>query len=127
MKRLTAAMLVALTASAASAQTFTAQNHLDVSAPSPDQITVFGPAELWARDYWCAVGDYAFRRLGLDFTDRLQVVRPYQSSDESVVFGVGGTPASVFSLAATVRTPGANLSVGQARSYCADRIIRSSR
>lgn len=116
---------------AMAAENFRSVNHLDVTVSQSDplQITVFGPTELWAKDYWCAAGDIAFRKLGLPFNARLQVTRCYAPADQSVVFSQGGTRSGtgVISLARTVRVEGSNFSMGQARSYCADRILRSSR
>lgn len=126
-----AAFLAMTALPAMAAESFRSVNHLDVTVTQsePLQITVFGPTEIWAKDYWCAAGDIAFRKLGLPFNARLQVTRSYAPADQSVVFGQGGTRSGtgVISLARTVRVEGSTFSVGQARSYCADRILRSSR
>lgn len=117
-----AAIAGSFSAGPLAAQDFTAVNHLDVQVSGPQQITVFGPTELWARDYWCAAGDIAFRKLRLGITDRLMVTRAYMPEDQSVVFGVGaGKGPGVLILGQSVRNEGSSLRVGHARGFCGDR------
>lgn len=129
-RSITLAAVFAATTVPAIAEEFRAVNRLNVSAPSAAQIQVFGPAELWARGYWCAAGDYAFRRLGLGITDRLTVVAPYEKGQQSVTFSAANPSSGSGSptvLASTIRNTGSTLSVGQARGYCQDHKLRNSR
>ena len=121
------ATLVVAFAAPASSQDFRAENHMRVTATGAGSFTVSGMAELGARDYWCAAGDYATRRLGLRPTDRLFVTQPYAKSARSVGFSVEAgnlVPKGALVLGVTLNEPGSDMSVGQARGYCADRKLR---
>lgn len=107
----------------ANAQTAFGPERLKVADTGGGAFTVSGRTDFWARGYWCAAGDYAQRRLGLPVTARLYVAQPYQRGSRSIGFSTsdaGLSAQKLLTVGETMRTAGANLSVGQARSYCAD-------
>lgn len=121
--------VLALAAFPAVAQQFRAANHMTVTPSGQGTFEVSGQAELFARDYWCAAGDYGQRVLGLPVTARLAVTIPYSPSRRSVTFAPVADPEPQFRvtiLGLSIRKAGATLSVGQARGYCADYKLRSS-
>jgi hypothetical protein len=131
MKQMISAILMtgALTSSAL-ADTYRAVNHMTVTPQSAGTFVVTGQAELWARDYWCAAGEYGQRVLGLPVTARLYVDQPYQRGSTAVGFRTdanGAERSGLVLLGNTVRNEGSNQSVGQARGYCADRNLRVTR
>lgn len=111
------------------AQPFHAANHMTVAPLGDGTFEVRGRAELWARDYWCAAGDYGQRVLGLPVTARLVVTEPYSRSHRWVAFGPIPDARPEFRavvLGLSIRKAGASLSVGQARGFCADYRLRHS-
>jgi hypothetical protein len=123
------ASICTLFALPAAAQEFRAINHMTVTPTGPQSFRVGGQAELWARDYWCAAGEYAIRRLRLPGNTRLYVVDPYVRGVRTVGFATDPgnlTPQTALVLGNTLYNPGANLSVNHAYGYCADFRLRRS-
>lgn len=124
---LTALALLPVTATA---QQFKASNHMTV-APQPDgSFEVSGNPEIWARDYWCAAGDYARRVLDLPVDARLAVAEPYAKGSRSVAFQPVANADRQFRavvMGLSIRSAGTNLSVGEAHGFCADHRLRNSR
>lgn len=124
------ALAVAMAVWPAMAKAFTAENRMTVTPQGDGTFEVSGQAELWARDYWCAAGDYAQRALGLPVTARIAVTDPYQPGKKAVAFAVKPDADPRFRavlIALSIRNAGASLSVGQARGFCADYRLRNSR
>lgn len=122
--RICSLVLIASLATPLSAQTYRAINGMMVEDAGNGTLIVSGDARLWARDYWCAAGEYAHRRLGLDQTVPLYVSGPYQRGSTVVTFSTkadGLTPVRLNSISETVRTKGATMKVGFANGYCRDR------
>lgn len=127
MKRTFLAGALALFAAPLAAQTFIAEGKTRVT-PVANGIAVASDGGMGARGMWCAAADYAISRLGANGTERLYVVEPRpRGSRAPVVFSLdptGLTPQRVRITGGSTRVKGATLSVGHARSFCADfRII----
>lgn len=106
---------------------FTAQNRIAVSG-SADRIEVAGGGGFGARGAWCAAADYAQKRLGASGTTRLYVAESNTlRAGSPLLFTLnadGLSPRPVTIVGASLRTPGATLSVAHAQSFCADaRVI----
>jgi len=104
------------------AHAFQAENRVTVNAVS-NGFNVTGDAGYGARDIWCAAADYARSEAGARDAQRLYVAQARAARGREVVFTLnpeGLTPTSVLILGQSVKTAGANLSVGHAYSFCAD-------
>lgn len=115
----------------ATAQDFRAENRVKVRSGNGD-FMVLGDGGFGARGIWCAAADYARDRLGARGADRLFVKSPRtrgvgENSTVTFTLEPGGlTAQQVLILGASIRNPGANLSVGHAYGFCADaRLIRT--
>jgi hypothetical protein len=120
---------LAVLASPAATQQFRSENRMTVTPLGNGSFEVSGRSALWARDYWCAAGDYGQRVLGLPVTARLVVTAPYEKAGRSVVFGPVADAAPQFRavvMGLSIRSAGTSLSVGQARGFCADYRLRNS-
>jgi len=123
--RLIAFALVALIAVPASAQTFRAENQVDV-VPTAGGFAVQNGGGFGARGMWCAAADFARDRLGARGVDRIYVRTgrtPGVGQRAPVEFTLdpaGLTPSSVLIAGSGLRTPGANLSVDHAHIFCDD-------
>lgn len=126
MRILTMTALAMLLATPLAAQTFKAQNGLQVTAAAQG-FAVDGGSGQGARAIWCAAGDYAVRSQGAGGADRL-----YISEGRAPGFGQRGpvsftldaaglTPSTVLITGLSLRSAGANLSVGHARSFCSNK------
>ena len=125
------ALFTALTCLAVpvAAQEFRASNHMTVTPLSDGSFEVSGRAELWARDFWCAAGEYGRRVLDLPVTARIAVTAPYDKARRTVVFGPVPDAEPQFRvviMGLSIRNAGESLSVGQANGFCADYKLRSS-
>jgi hypothetical protein len=126
----TLALSLILLPVASVAQEFTAENRMNVTPGGDGSFEVSGQAELWARDYWCAAGDYARRELRLPVTARIAVIEPYARGSHTVAFRPQPDARPEFRavvMGLSIRNAGASLSVGQAYGYCADYRLRSAR
>jgi len=112
----------------ASAETFRAANHMKVTPQGDGGFVVSGNPELFAKDYWCAAGDYALRELRLPVTDRIVVTEPYVRGQRFVGFAADPDAEPQFQivvLGLSIRQAGASLSVGQAQGFCAEYKLRN--
>ncbi len=117
--------LIGMSSVAASA--FTAENGLSVER-SAGGFTVEGGGPFGAQGMWCAAADYARRAVGASTDQRLYVTGPSGNRNKvAFTLDMGGLSlTSVSSLGASVKQPGANLSIGHALSFCADhKLLRS--
>lgn len=112
--------LVVLLPSAATA--FRAENRVDV-IPGPAGFTILDGGGFGARGMWCAAADYALKALRAPATARLYITGPRTTSRGPVVFSLDPgsvVPVPVFLVGASLRRPGATLSVAHALTFCAD-------
>lgn len=112
---------------------FVATNRLTVVPLSgPNDFEVLATGGTGGSQYFCAAGDYAFRRLNAPPAYRVVVTRPESSSisqpgRRGVGFTVvpqGATPGSS-GFAANVRSVGANYSVSHSQLLCNSLSSRS--
>ncbi|MEX0307895.1 MAG: hypothetical protein AB3N12_10975 [Ruegeria sp.] len=75
--------------------------------------------------YWCGIGDYAIRTLGVSNSQRIYVSKPYEKGIRTVQFSLTPPPGADtnpgYSL--TVNRVGENLSAASAQNYCFDNFI----
>lgn len=130
LKKIVFVALAGALALPASAQTFRAENRVNVT-PVAGGFAVADGNGFGARGMWCAAADYARDRLGASGTQRLYVAQDRPSGTRGpVVFtldATGLTPSRVFSVGSSIRTAGANLSVDHAQTFCADFKLRNGR
>jgi hypothetical protein len=128
---LMAALLAAVPGPSVLADTeFRAINRMTVTPAENGVFYISGRATLWARDYWCAAGEYALRRLRLPETARIYVVDPYRPGRNEIGFSTdpgGLEPVRIIDLGSSVREAGSNLSVAVADSFCGGWNRRNSR
>ncbi|WP_299874163.1 hypothetical protein [uncultured Sulfitobacter sp.] len=129
-KHLSTLALALALATPAAAQTFRAENRVDVT-PVANGFAIADGNGQWARGMWCAAADYARDVLGAGGTQRIYVAKSKgRGAGNPVIFTLdptGLTPSSVTFLSSSIKTPGANLSVDQANVYCADFRLRNGR
>ncbi|SDX09668.1 hypothetical protein SAMN05444358_10311 [Ruegeria halocynthiae] len=86
---------------------------------------VVGIGSSAAVTYWCGIGDYAIRTLGIPSKQRIYVSKPYERGVRTVQFSLtppeGGDTGRSYSV--TVDKLGANMSAGTAQGYCRDNYI----
>lgn len=112
------------------AQTFQAENRVMVTDLGNGTFSVPTRNAFGARGTWCAAADYAMSVLGASGTSRVYVRDAKTAPSDSVVFALSAgdtTPAGVSSVAAGLRTPGANLSVDHAFQFCYDARLINTR
>tara|TARA_R110002049_G_scaffold48160_1_gene138970 strand:+ start:3677 stop:4081 length:405 start_codon:yes stop_codon:yes gene_type:complete len=125
MRVLLLAALAALVAAPLAAQNSRAVNDIDVT-PTSGGFAVQGDGGTGARAMWCAAADYAFKRAGAAGADRLYISEgrtPGIGQRAAVTFTLdpdGLTPSAVLVTGLSLRSAGANLSVGHARSFCSN-------
>lgn len=128
---LTLAATLAIAASVADAQTFRAENRVNVTPQGGGLFSVETSTSFGARGAWCAGADYAIDVLGARGTERLTVRGAKASNSGPVTFGLGAgdtSPVAVQSVSAALRTAGSNLSVNHAYQFCHDaRLINTGR
>lgn len=115
---------------AAQAQTFRAENRVDVFPQAGGLFAAETNSTYGARGAWCAGADYAMDVLGARGTDRLYVRSPKAGNSGPVTFGIGPgdtTPVAVSSTSASIRTAGSNLSVDHAFQFCYDARLTVTR
>ncbi len=75
--------------------------------------------------YWCGIGDYAIRKLGVSNSQRIYVSKAYEKGIRTVNFSFTPPPGADtdpgYSL--TVNKVGENLSAASAQNYCFDNFI----
>jgi len=120
---LTTCILTAALATPLSAQTFRAENRVTVT-PGSGGFSVENGGGQGARGMWCAAADYARDVLGASGSQRIYVAedraRGQRGPVRFTLDATGLTPSRVSILGSSIRTAGANLSVGHAISFCAD-------
>lgn len=113
------------------AQTFRAENRVNVTAGPNNTLSISSGGEYGARGMWCAAADYAQDVLGARGIDRLVIEAPRTSTRGPVVFAVKGrndvSGGGVQIIGASLRTAGANLSVDHAYQFCHDARLTNSR
>lgn len=114
--------LLAVLALTSPAYSWTAESGTRVEPRSDGTLQVFDKSFYGARGMWCGAADYAMRVKGARGSDRIYVKEPLtRRSGGFTVFTFspdGLTPSTPQSMSATVKTPGANLSVQRAFSFC---------
>lgn len=124
-RKLQAVCLAACLAGPVAAQEFRAENRVTVT-PVSGGFAISNGNGYGARGMWCAAADFARDRLGAQGTDRVYIRdarSPGIGQRAPVVFtlsSAGLQPSGVLSVGASLRTPGANLSVDHAQQFCAD-------
>ena len=129
-KTLTMAAVVALAAVPAVAQTFRAENRVDVRPALNNAFQISSGGDYGARGMWCAASDYAQDVLGASGTSRIYITEPRTSTSGPVTFSLdanGTQGKSVSIVGASLRQLGANLSVDHAYQFCYDARITNSR
>lgn len=123
-----ACALTAALAAPLGAQTFHAKNGV-TATPDAGVFSVANGGGLGARGMWCAAADYARDVLGANGSQRIYVAedraRGQRGPVRFTLDATGLTPSRVSIIGASIRTAGANLSVGHAISFCADFKLRS--
>lgn len=118
-------------ATVANAQTFRAENRVNVTPQSGGLFAVDTASRYGARGAWCAGADYAIDVLGANGSERLTVRSAQSTNSGPVTFGLGAgntTPVGVTGTSAALRTAGSNLSVNHAFQFCHDaRLINTGR
>lgn len=120
------ATTLVLAACADGQTTFQARNDLQVAALPDGRFEVFARPGTGPREYFCAAGDFAQRRLGAPGGARVvlaEVDGPSRSRDRgrSTVFAVvapQNAPTVPRGVGLSVRRTGENVSVTQARGLC---------
>jgi hypothetical protein len=122
-RSLTVAALAVALAAPVAAQTFRAENRVNVTAVAGG-FTVENGAGFGARGMWCAAADYARDVLDARGTQRIYVAEDRKMRQRGPVKftldSAGLTPSSILILGSSIRTAGANLSVDHAGQFCAD-------
>ena len=129
-KTLTMAAVVALAAVPAVAQTFRAENRVDVMPALNNAFQITSGGDYGARGMWCAASDYAQDVLGASGTSRIYITESRTSTSDPVTFSLdanGTQGKSVSIVGASLRQLGANLSVDHAYQFCYDARITNSR
>lgn len=127
---LPAVAALALISGAALAQSFNIRSPSAVTPVSADTFAIDAGGEYGARGTWCSAANYAFKDLGVRGNTRLFVLEGHQRPSGRILFGIapGATsPIGVSSIAAALKTPGANLSVDHAFGFCADVRLKNRR
>jgi len=75
--------------------------------------------------YWCGIGDYAIRTLGLPSNQRIYVSKPYERGARTVEFSFTPPPGADTgtSYSVGVKRVGENRSASSAQNFCYDNII----
>ncbi|WP_050604212.1 hypothetical protein [Ruegeria sp. 6PALISEP08] len=76
-------------------------------------------------NYWCGIGDYAIRTLGVPNKQRIYIFRAYEPGVRTVQFSLTPPPGADTKPghSITVRKVGANMSASSAQNYCYDNFI----
>ncbi len=76
-------------------------------------------------NYWCGIGDYAIRSLGVPNNQRIYIWRAYEPGVRTVQFSLTPPPGADTKpgYSITVRKVGANMSASSAQNYCYDNFI----
>lgn len=76
-------------------------------------------------NYWCGIGDYAIRTLGVPNSQRIYIWRAYEPGVRTVQFSMTPPPGADTKpgYSITVKKVGANMSAVSAQNYCYDNFI----
>ena len=121
---ITFALAAISVAGAAHAQSFHVKNPSTVTPVSNNSFAVAAGGEFGSRGTWCSAA------LRLPGTTRLYVLKASSPVTGQVLFGTdpgGLQPQSVLSVAASLKSPGSNLSANQAFTYCSDLRLKYRR
>tara|TARA_R110002124_G_scaffold140097_1_gene304456 strand:+ start:263 stop:661 length:399 start_codon:yes stop_codon:yes gene_type:complete len=127
---ITFALAAISVAGAAHAQSFHVKNPSTVTPVSNNSFAVAAGGEFGSRGTWCSAANYALTTLRLPGTTRLYVLKASSPVTGQVLFGTdpgGLQPQSVLSVAASLKSPGSNLSANQAFTYCSDLRLKYRR
>ena len=123
-----AGLAFVVSAAPLSAQGYRAENRIHVNPLAGNVFEVIEGRGYGARGMWCAAADYAKDVLRAPGTSRLYVhtargpsiTQPGRKAAAFTLDPTGLTPSGAMIVTISVRTPGANLSVDHAYSFCAD-------
>jgi hypothetical protein len=126
---LRAAILVAALFAATEASAFRATNGFEVKAEGPVTFSVWWRGGgTGAIDFWCAAGEYAWRRLNAANNARIyRLSEPVRRAGQPVFYSLDPTGAASSTGLAVVGGEDGSLSVATARNQCAAaRILRKT-
>lgn len=122
-------LVAAALAAAAPAHAFTSSNRMRVEATGPVTFSVSARGGNYgASDFWCAAGEYAWKRLRAPNNARIyRLSEPPRRSGQPIVFSLDPTGrASSTGMAVLGRDDG-SLSVSSARNQCEMRRLMNQR
>ena len=113
-------LAVALVA-AAPAHAFTSSNRMRVEATGPVTFSVTARGgNFGALDFWCAAGEYAWKRLRAPNNARIyRLSEPPRRSGQPIVFSLDPTGKASRTGLAVIGNDDGSLSVASARNQCA--------
>ncbi len=116
--RLVAILILAATL-ATPAAAFRAQNGLIVKVEGPEHFVVPFAGLGGPSDFWCAAGDYAYRKLGLPTKQLLyRASEPPRRSGEGIRFSTNPADAASSTGLLVLGAKGGGLTIGMARAFC---------
>ncbi len=76
-------------------------------------------------NYWCGIGDFAIRTLGVPGPTRIYIYRAYEPGVRTVQFSMTPPPGADTTpgYSITVKRVGENMSATSAQSYCFDNFM----
>ena len=113
-------LIAAALSAAVPAHAFTSSNRMRVEATGPVTFSVSARGgNLGALDFWCAAGEYAWRRLNASNNVRIyRLSEPPRRSGQPVVFSLDPTGRASRTGLAVVGNDDGSLSVAAARNQC---------
>lgn len=113
-------LILAALAAAVPAQAFTSSNRMRVEATGPVTFSVAARGGgSGAIDFWCAAGEYAWRRLNASNNARIyRLSEPPRRSGQPIVFSLDPTGRASRTGLAVLGPDDGSLSVSSARNQC---------
>lgn len=76
-------------------------------------------------NYWCGIGDYAIRQLGVPGSQRIYIWKAYEPGVRTVQFSLNPPPGvdTTPGYSITVKRVGENMSASSAQNYCYDNFM----
>ncbi len=76
-------------------------------------------------NYWCGIGDFAIRSLGVPNNQRIYISKAYEPGVRTVEFSLTPPPGADTNpgYSITVKRVGENMSASSAQNYCYDNFI----
>ncbi len=76
-------------------------------------------------NYWCGIGDYAIRTLGVSNSQRIYISKAYVPGERTVQFSLTPPPGADTNpgYSITVKRVGENMSAASAQNYCYDNFM----